>query len=371
MTTRRPYTFDRVIRLIITIALTLGTLWLINYLKDVLLPFLVSCLIAYILEPFVQYNRMLLRLKGRAMAVFITLFEFTFLIVVLCSIFVPQIFNEIHEMARIFQDYASSDGKIQFLPDEVHEFIRRNIDFQALGQKLLKQEWMTMLESALNTSWGIISGSFTVIMGIFSWLIVFLYVIFVMLDYERLNNGFRKIVPPAYRDTVNKIGLDIKESMNHYFRGQALISFIVGILFSIGFYIVDLPLAIVLGMMIGVMNMVPYLQLISLLPTTLLCLVYAATGGGNFWVIFWECMAIYCIVQAIQDLFLTPKIMGKAMGLNPAIILLSLSIWGTLLGFIGLIIALPLTTLLIAYYNRYVIDRNSVTESNLPTHPET
>ncbi len=66
-------------------------------------------------------------------------------------------------------------------------------------------------------------------------------------------------------------------------------------------------------------------------------------------------MAIYIIVQAIQDLILTPRIIGKAMSMNPAIIFLSLSIWGTLLGLIGLIIAIPLTTLLLAYYDEYVI----------------
>jgi len=82
--------------------------------------------------------------------------------------------------------------------------------------------------------------------------------------------------------------------------------------------------------------------------------VCSVDSGTDFWLIFWECMAVYCIVQAIQDLFLTPKIMGKAMGLNPAIILLSLSIWGSLLGFLGLIIALPLTTLLLAYYDEYI-----------------
>ena len=80
-------------------------------------------------------------------------------------------------------------------------------------------------------------------------------------------------------------------------------------------------------------------------------------GGGDFWSIFWQAIAVYCVVQAIQDLILTPRIMGKSMGLNPAIILLSLSVWGTLLGFIGLIIALPLTTLLLSYYDHYVIDR--------------
>ena len=71
--------------------------------------------------------------------------------------------------------------------------------------------------------------------------------------------------------------------------------------------------------------------------------------------IFAEAIAVYCVAQAIQDLYLTPKIMGKAMGLNPAIILLSLSVWGTLLGFLGLIIALPLTTLLLAYYDEYLM----------------
>ena len=71
-------------------------------------------------------------------------------------------------------------------------------------------------------------------------------------------------------------------------------------------------------------------------------------------------MTVYVIVQCIQDLYLTPKIMGKAMGLNPAIILLSLSIWGALLGFLGLIIALPLTTLILSYYDLYVIRQETI-----------
>ena len=144
--------------------------------------------------------------------------------------------------------------------------------------------------------------------------------------------------------------------MNQYFRGQSLVAFTVGILFSIGFLIIGLPLAVVLGLFIGLLNMVPYLQLISFLPATLLCLVYSVDTGCDFWIILSECIAVYCIVQVIQDLFLVPKIMGKTMGLNPAIILLSLSIWGALLGFVGLIIALPLTTLLLSYYNRYILN---------------
>jgi predicted PurR-regulated permease PerM len=178
-----------------------------------------------------------------------------------------------------------------------------------------------------------------------------------MLDYERLLIGFKRMVPPKYRQKTFAVARDVKSSMNHYFRGQALVAFCVGILFCIGFLIIKLPLAIVLGLFIGLLNMVPYLQLISLVPTTLLCLVCSVSGDANFWVIWGETMAVYIIVQCIQDFILTPRIMGKVMGLNPAIILLSLSIWGSLLGFTGMIIALPLTTLLLSYYERYISRR--------------
>ncbi len=185
-----------------------------------------------------------------------------------------------------------------------------------------------------------------------------LYLVFIMLHYERLMLSSRQLLPYNHRRRVFRIFDDIKMAMNRYFRGQFLIAFSVGILFSIGFLIIGLPMAVVMGMFIGMLNMVPYLQLISLPITAILCLVAFVSGNADFWVIFWEAMAVYVVVQLIQDLILTPKIMGKAMGLNPAIILLSLSIWGCLLGFMGLIIALPLTTLILSYYDLYVVQRS-------------
>ena len=147
--------------------------------------------------------------------------------------------------------------------------------------------------------------------------------------------------------------------MNHYFRGQALISCCVAVVYCVGFSLAGLPLAIVIGLGTAVLFMIPYCQYLSIIPVTLLCLVDSASGEADFWTMWWECIATFAAVQIIGDLILTPRIMGKAMGLNPAIILLSLSIWGTLLGFIGMIIALPLTTLLLSYYEQYVIMRNS------------
>ncbi len=359
MYSRTPYTLDRVVRLVISIVLVLAALWVINILKDVLLPFLVSCLIAYMFEPFVQHNRKLLKLHKRRGAVFITLFEMAVLFGILCWFFIPMLFNEVHEMANVLRKYAESNATVRFLPSEIHVWLRRNVDFNHIANILTRQEWAQFVDDAVQALWAIISGSVGIIISVISWLVVIIYVVFIMLDYERLGAGIRHMVPPRFRHMAFKIGSDVKHSMNRYFRGQALVAFIVGILFAIGFSIIGLPMAIMLGLFIGVLNLVPYLQLISFIPTTLLCLVYAAGGGVDFWTIFAESIAVYCIVQGIQDLYLTPKIMGKAMGLNPAIILLSLSVWGTLLGLVGLIIALPLTTLLIAYYDEYIIRRET------------
>ena len=354
MSTSRPYTFDRVVRLVITTIVVCAAVWLIYRLRGVLLPFCVAALIAYIFEPFVQFNRELLRLKGRVAAIFITLFEATLAFGLLCYMLIPMITSEMAHMAHLLKVYSQSQVSIPFLPDWLHEFIRNYVDFEYLSSLLTREDQIKLLESAAFHTWSVLTSGISMIVGLLSWFIVFLYVIFIMLDYERLRKSLHHMVPPAWRKTVFRIGNDIQRSMNHYFRGQALVAFCVGVLFTIGFLIIGMPLAVVLGMFIGLLNMVPYLQLISLVPTIFLCLVCSVDQGVDFWTIFWECMAVYCVVQAIQDLFLTPKIMGKAMGLNPAIILLSLSIWGTLLGFLGLIIALPLTTLLLAYYDEYL-----------------
>lgn len=355
MDSYRPYTFDRVVRMIITALVALVVIWLVYRLRGVLLPFCVAVLIAYLLEPFVQFNRRLLKLKGRLIAIFVTLFEVTFLFGLLCYFVVPMITSEMTHMAHLLREYSSSAPDTPFLPESVHALIKKYVDFESIATLILHNEdQIKLMENVITSTWSVLTSGISMIIGLLSWFIVFLYVIFIMLDYERLAKTLRHMVPPSCRSTVFRISGDVQKSMNHYFRGQALVAFSVGVLFSIGFMIIGMPLALVLGMFIGLLNMVPYLQLISIIPTTLLCLVCSVDSGVDFWVIFWECMAVYIVVQAIQDLILTPKIMGKAMGLNPAIILLSLSVWGSLLGFLGLIIALPLTTLLLAYYDEYI-----------------
>lgn len=354
---RRPFTLDRTVRMLITVCALVAGFLLLNELKGVLLPFLVACLVAYMLEPVVMWNMKWMKTKRRFMPVLFTLLEIGGLIAIVGVIFVPYLISETAYMASLLKKYATTQINIPFISDNIHSFIRDHVDFEYISQFLTREQWIALAKNTVSSSWSFLSSGLAFVIGLLSWLIVVLYVIFIMLDYERLMLSFRQLVPPAHRHRVFRVFNDVKTAMNRYFRGQFVVAFCVGILFAVGFMCIGLPMGVVLGLFIGILNLVPYLQLISFPVTAILCIVASVDTGINFWVIFWESMAVYVVVQIIQDLFLVPKIMGKAMGLNPAIILLSLSIWGSLLGFMGLIIALPLTTLILSYYDRYVVQR--------------
>lgn len=354
---RTPYTFDRVVRILFSVCGLLAAIYLLFILRGVLLPFMVAMLLAYMLEPVVLWNRRWTHFRKRFIPVMLTLLEVILVLSVFGAIFVPYLINEASSMATAIQQYATTNANIPYLSQEIHQFIQENINFEVISKYLTQEQWGEVAKTVVQSSWSFVSSSLGFVWQLVSWLIVLLYLIFIMLDYERLILSFRQLVPFSHRKRVFKIFDDIKVAMNRYFRGQFLIAFTVGVLFSIGFVIVGLPMGVLFGLFIGMLNMVPYLQLISLPICFLLCLVGTVSTGVAFWPLLLSSLAVYVVVQLIQDLFLTPRIMGKVMGLNPAIILLSLSIWGCLLGFLGLIIALPLTTLVLSYYDLYVVQR--------------
>ncbi|HJG89177.1 AI-2E family transporter [Barnesiella viscericola] len=370
MTERQPYTFDRVIRILFGAVFVVGLFYLIYILRGALLPFLVAWIVAYMLNPLVVYNKRVFKLKGRVIAIALAFLEVLVTLALLAVLVLPSIIDEIGVMRRLLSDYVYHSSNLPFVPQAVHDFIRQNVDFTQLSNLLSREQWLSVIEESFSGAWGFITGSVGEIINIVSWLIVLLYIVFILLDYDKILVGFQRMIPQRYRPMVVSIVSDIEVSMNRYFRGQALVAGLVGILFCIGFLIVGLPLAIVLGLFIGVLNMVPYLQLVGLIPTVLLCLVSASETGANFWLLFGACILVFIVVQLIEDIFIVPRVMGKVTGLNPAIILLSLSIWGTLLGFVGMIIALPLTTLCLSYYERYVIGDEAKSSPSAPPEPE-
>ena len=355
--TRKRYDLDRITRLVIAIISIIAAIYVINYLSGILLPFLIGGLLAYMLNPLVEWLMKVLHMKGRALASILAIVIAIAVITLVLWWLIPYIGNEVTDMTNMLANYAKASFKIPHIPDAIQDFFRQNFDLTQWQKILTKEQWMNLLNNVASGTWSVLGGTMSVLLGVVTVLLVLMYMFFILLDYDKITHGFKAAIPPRYRRISFKILRDVEQTMSRYFRGQALVSLFVGIIFAIEFSIIGLPMAIVFGLFIGVLNMVPYLQLISFPLAAFLCLVASVDSGQSFWYLFGWTFAAYCICQVIQDLVLIPMIMKQQMGLNPAIVFLSLSIWGYVLGFVGLIIALPLTTLIISYYSEYVLHK--------------
>lgn len=356
---RKKITFDSFIRGSIGCVIIIGILMLIERLSGVLLPFFIAWLIAYLVYPLVKFFQYRLKLKSRLLSIFCALFIITLTGVAIFYLLIPPMISEMGRMNKLLVSYLSHGGGAN-IPHTLSEFIHEYIDLAAINQMLSEENILATIKTTLPKMWAILAESINILFSIFASFIILLYVIFILLDYEAIAEGWLHLLPNKYRHFASHLVYDIQNGMNKYFRGQALVALCVGILFSIGFLIIDFPMAIALGLFIGALNMVPYLQIIGFFPTLILAILKAADTGDNFWVVIAGALAVFTIVQIIQDTLLVPKIMGKITGLNPAIILLSLSIWGSLMGMLGMIIALPLTTLMLSYYQRFIINKELI-----------
>ncbi|MFR3187471.1 MAG: AI-2E family transporter [Phocaeicola sp.] len=354
MLNQKKITFDSFIRGVLSGAVVIAILYLLKRLSGVLLPFFMAWLIAYLTYPMVTFYQHKLRMKNRVISIVAVMLTLLIVIAGAGCFFIPPMIEECVRLKHLIEVYFIEGNGGASIPKTITQFLRENIDPIWLKETLNAENVMTAFQKLVPQMWNLISTSYNIVLALITVFIMLLYLFFILLDYEQIASGWITLLPAKHRDKTIKLTTDIKDSMNQYFRGQAVVAFCVGILFSIGFLIIDFPLAIGLGLFIGLLNMVPYLQIIGFVPTILLALLKAADTGDNFWWILGSALLVFCIVQLIQDAFLVPKIMGKITGLNPAIILLSLSIWGSLMGMLGMIIALPCTTLLLSYYQKYI-----------------
>ena len=353
----RKYDFDRVVRIIITLVTVGCILYAIDYLSPVLLPFLVGCLMAYVLNPLVDMIQRCPLTRNRAVAVVVTLLLVIAIVGGALWLLIPYIIAEFAGMGKMLAAYAESNIHMPYIPDVVTEYIKSHIDLSQWDTMLTKEQWFEIANNVFAGTWSVVGGTVSVVLSIVSSLIVLLYMFFVLMDFNKISKGFKAMVPRRYRRMTFRILRDVQETMSGYFRGQALVSLLVGIVFAIEFSIIGLPMAIVFGLFVGVLNMVPYLQLVSFPIAMFLGLVASVATGTSFLTWFLWIFGAYCLCQVIQDLVFIPLIMKEQMGLNPAIIFLALSLWAYILGFIGLIVGLPLTTIIISYYNEFVLDQ--------------
>jgi len=384
------------------IAIVLG---LLRYLSDVLLPFAAAVVLAYLLNPLVTiFER---KTKRRGLAVAITLGSLGIVglgvIILLIPLTLSQVDRFREDLVKLRDDLGSpihiesptekpvpaaegadigkstigwtelKDGWMEYrreagnrLRSERLSDFRKKLSGTYIGKSLdeailysrsdeFRELLLGLAKSLAVGGWTVVAFALNLVLGLTGLIIVLLYLVFLLLDFPEYTRTWPMFLPPQYRDATVDFLTQFNDAMRRYFRGQSLVALLTGAMFPLGFSIIGLPMAVPFGLFIGLLSMVPYLPVVALVPAMLLAGLRAIEGDKSFLGSVLLTLMVFAVVQLIQDTLVTPRVMGRATGLRPITILLGVFIWGKLLGFMGLLLSIPLTCLGIAYYRRYIL----------------
>jgi predicted PurR-regulated permease PerM len=373
---KRAWTIDRVMRFLF-MATGLGILlWILNYLSAVLAPFFAAFLVAYIFDPLVC--KIQNKVKYRVVAVAIVISMMVLVIGGAMWIFIPMVVEEVRHLGvliqKLFSDSTWMERLSAFVPKDLWREFKSLVSWDKVADAMQSLDFWNAAQSVagkiLPSAWGVLTKTSSLVMWLSGVGLIFMYLVFIMLDMPKLRQGVKNLFPKRYKEDASEFAQEMDRFMGNYFRAQSFVALSVGILYAIGFGAIGLPMGVAFGLFSGALNMIPYLQLTTIPLALLLAVVYALEKGMPFWEVAIIVLGIYLVVQLIQDLFLVPKIVGSSMNLPPVGILLSLSIWGKLLGFLGLIVAIPFTCLCLVYLEKIQKKADDIVESVVEPTPE-
>ena len=348
--------FDRFIRGLLFLAvitiLVLGLRWL----SPVLIPFFAAWAIAWILAPVVNFFQHTCRLRSRVLSVLITLALLIGLASAVAWLIIPPLIDGVTQIKEALLSYLAS-GHIRnvHLPEWLDHLMQQWLDQEKIQSMLRSDNLMKTIRETLPHVWNMLVSTANLVMSLVGAAFGALYLFFLLLDYDYYTTAWINWLPRTQRNFFRRLSEDLGNNMRGYFRGQALVALSNCIMFTLGFWVIGLPMPLGMGLFVGLISFIPYVQVVGFAPAAVLALMEMSDTGRSFWGLMALVLLVYIVVQVLQDTVFTPRIMGKIMGLSSAMVLLSLSIWSYMAGIIGLIIALPLTTIIFAYYKRYIL----------------
>ena len=305
----KEITFDLFIRRAGLVALTLGVFCLVNYLSGVLLPFCVAWLFAYLLYPIVKFVQHKMGVRVRALAIVITMIMVLAVIGGVVYLIIPPMIEQFQKLGDILARWVRQTTHTNDLTAYISSWVEEN--HTEVERFFRSDDFNNAVKSAMPKLFSFVGQTANVIISIIASMITLLYMFFILLDYEYLTTNWIRIFPKKNRPFWSVLAKDVERELNNYIRGQGLVALCMGVMFCIGFSIMDFPMAIGLGILIGIMDLVPYLHTFALIPTAFLAMLKAADTGQSFWLIFGLAVGLFAVVQLITDRIKnTPDVKG-------------------------------------------------------------
>jgi len=260
-------------------------------------------------------------------------------------------------MPVAFQQFQGIIAGISGIVNDVILIVKRGALFETLSkygfpvqrlQEILTEQFTPRLENILKVllegAFGVISSLSSLISQIINIIIIPFLAFYMMKDFPAIIHRFKMLIPKIQREAVAAYFYKVDALFGRYLRGVILVAFIHGVLASVLLWVFGIRYPLVLGMVAGVLSPIPYLGLFTSL---FLSIVVALFSGEPVLMKVFFVLITYAFLQILEFSVLSPTILGKQIGLHPVLMILSLLIFGFFLGFIGLLIAIPTTAIVI------------------------
>lgn len=305
-----------------------------SLIYEILSPFIFAIILAYVLNPLVTY----IEKKGikRLWAIFIIYFAIGLTILVFSVTLFPKLISEIKKLLNDLPQIGSSSYNYMY-----SRYVKYNNNIQSLSSEfnVIKKALQVSVNKIENIITQIISNITSFLLSIFSRIVNIVLIpilaFYFLKDVDKFKNILISIIPKFCRKEVINIAKDIDEVLSGFIRGQLIVAGLVGILTTISLLILRVEFAVIVGMIAGLTDIIPYFgPVVGIVPA----LIFASLGGINkvLWVIF-----IFIIIQQIESGIISPRVMSQNIGIHPIVVILSLIIAGKFFGIFGLLIAVP------------------------------
>lgn len=313
---------------IVKIVLTLLLLWFLYMIRDILLIIFVALIFASLIDPVADWCE---RKKiPRALAVLGVYIVFIGLFVLVGSLLVPAI---THEAKALVKSLVTQWDRFASQVDALKQFSSQ----YGIGNEL--ESSLQTLGSGLQSTFGNVFDTVTGFFGsVFSFILVLVLTFYMVVQEEAIKRAMRVFVPDQYHPFVTQLAIKVKTMLGLWLRGQLALSLIIGVLTYIGLTIIGVPYASVLALMAGIFEVIPYVgPVLAAIPAIFFAFTISPLRALAVLIFFW-------VMQVMENNLLVPKVMQKAVGLNPLVSIISILVGAKLAGVVGALLAIPVAT---------------------------
>lgn len=327
--------------------------WIVIYFADILWPLAVAGILALLLKPMLQKIDQTLKI-GRIAAIALVYSMVIIFFLLISALILPVIFSQAKDFIEHFPVMLEQiTGLLNRFFPEAAAWMQEKLNLPELKNhlSLLSKHFREIMEAslpALNTLGEFLTQTITLVVGLFIIPVYLFFFLYTDHNPLKLVDDQLDFIPEPLREDITFLAGEFARIVVAFFRGQILISLIMGILLATGFTLAGIKYGAFLGLIIGLLNIIPYLGSILGL-FMVLPLAYLQQGGGL--VLLFLALLVFILVQLIESYLLTPRIMGRSTGLHPLIIIIAILFWGkTLGGILGMVLAIPLTAFFVVVW---------------------